>query len=114
VAYKGFLAHGFQIDAVFDKYPDRCVLAELDGTEVLDVGEIKRVVPEKGIRIGIVAVPQEGAQSVVDMLVEAGVQGILNFAPLRPAVPDFVRVKSVDLGSELESLAFYLSKPARG
>lgn len=113
VAYKGFLAHGFEIDAIFDKYPDRCVLSRVDGSEVLEVGEIKRVVPERGIKIGIVAVPHEGAQTVVDSLVEAGVKGILNFAPVRPAVPDFVKVKNVDLGSELESLAFYLSKPAR-
>lgn len=113
-AYKGFLAHGFQIDAVFDKSPGRCVMARVDGAEVLDVKEIKRIVPQRGIKIGIVAVPQEGAQSVVDLLVEAGVQGILNFAPMRPDVPEFVKVKSVDLGSELESLSFYLSKPARG
>ena len=113
-AYKGFLAHGFQIDAIFDKSPSHCVMAGVDGAEVLDVQQIKQVVPQKGIKIGIVAVPQEGAQSVVDLLVEAGVQGILNFAPMRPNVPEFVKVKSVDLGSELESLSFYLSKPSRG
>ncbi len=113
-AYKGFLAHGFQIDAIFDLYPDQCVLSKLDGAEVLNIRDIKRVVPQRGIRIGIVAVPQEGAQNVVDLLVEAGVQGILNFAPIRPNVPERVKVKNVDLGSELESLAFYLSKPARG
>jgi redox-sensing transcriptional repressor len=114
VAYRGFLAHGFQIDAIFDKFPAKCVLSEVDGPEVLHVKEIKRVIPQRGIRIGIVAVPQEGAQSVVDLLVEAGVQGILNFAPIRPSVPALVKVKNVDLGSELESLSFYLSKPARG
>ena len=114
VAYKGFLAHGFKIDVIFDKYPDRCVLPEECAGGVLDIGEIKRVVPQRGIQIGIVTVPPEGAQGVVDLLVEAGVKGILNFAPIRPKVPQEVKVKNVDLGSELESLAFYISKPARG
>jgi redox-sensing transcriptional repressor len=82
--------------------------------EVFDLKELKRVVSQRGIKIGVVAVPQEGAQSVVDQLVDAGIRGILNFAPIRPAVPEHVRVKNVDLGSELESLSFYLSKPVRG
>lgn len=113
-AYRGFLAHGFEIDAVFDKYPDRCVLSAKTTAEVFDLKELKRVVSQRGIKIGVVAVPQEGAQSVVDQLVDAGVLGILNFAPIRPAVPEHVRVKNVDLGSELESLTFYLSKPVKG
>lgn len=113
VAYKGFLTHGFEIEAIFDKYPESCVLPIGNGRKVLPLDEILRVVPHMGILIGIIAVPQEGAQDVVDLLVRAGVKGILNFAPIRPNVPEFVKVKNVDLGSELESLAFYLSKPTR-
>lgn len=113
-AYKGFLAHGFQIDAIFDKYPGRCVLSTQSDVEVLGLEELEGIVHQRGIRIGIVAVPQEGAQILIDQLVEAGIEGILNFAPIRPNVPEHVKVKNVDLGSELESLAFYLSKPVAG
>lgn len=114
VAYQGFLAHGFQIDAIFDKYPDRCLLAAKGLAEVFALKELKQIVRQQGIKIGVVTVPQEGAQSVVDQLVDAGVEGILNFAPIRPTVPEHVRVKNVDFGSELESLSFYLSKPVKG
>lgn len=113
-AYKGFLAHGFQIDAIFDKHPGRCVLSTQSDVEVLGLEELEGIVHQRGIRIGIVAVPQEGAQILIDQLVEAGIEGILNFAPIRPNVPEHVKVKNVDLGSELESLAFYLSKPVAG
>ncbi len=40
----------------------------------------------------------------------AGITGILNFAPTQVQAPPHVKVKNVDLGSELEHLSFYLSK----
>jgi len=46
------------------------------------------------------------AQSIADEVVEIGVEGILNFAPVTINVPDNVRVIGVDLAMELEQLAF--------
>ncbi len=115
LAYKGFLAHGFTIDAVFDKYPEKKRhLRRLGCPKVLGMNELNRVIRSKGIKMGIVAVPSDGAQSVVNRLVDAGIKGILNFAPLRVSVPPQVKVKNVDLGSELEGLAFFLSKENGG
>ncbi|MCT2209792.1 redox-sensing transcriptional repressor Rex, partial [Brevibacterium casei] len=37
----------------------------------------------------------------------AGVRGILNFAPTVLETPDSVRVRQVDLASELQVLAYY-------
>ncbi|MFQ6110541.1 MAG: redox-sensing transcriptional repressor Rex [Nitrospinota bacterium] len=115
LAYKGFLAHGFTIDAVFDKYPEKKRhLKRLGCPKVLSMNDLGRVVKSKAIKIGIVAVPSDGAQSVVNRLVDAGISGILNFAPIRVSVPPHVKVKNVDLGSELEGLAFFLSKETEG
>ena len=66
--------------------------------------------------MGIVSVPAEAAQNVVDCLVAAGIRAVLNFAPVRPRVPPGFRCKSVDLTVELESLSFFLSlqEPTEG
>ncbi|MHC4970281.1 MAG: redox-sensing transcriptional repressor Rex, partial [Planctomycetota bacterium] len=49
------------------------------------------------------------AQPVADALIEAGVRGILNFAPVRLDVHDAVSVTSVDFSVALEQLAFQVS-----
>ena len=65
------------------------------------------------VDVGIVAVPADAAQPVVDRLVAAGIRAVLNFAPVRPRVPEGFRCKSVDLTLELESLSFFLAGPER-
>ena len=60
------------------------------------------------VRMAIIAVPSEAAQSVVNDLVEAGVQAILNFSPTVLQVPDKVTVNNVDLALELENLSYFI------
>jgi redox-sensing transcriptional repressor len=66
------------------------------------------VIPELGIRIGIVAVPADSAQEVADRLVESGVKAILNYAPVILRVPPGVRIREIDPTSALQSLTYYL------
>jgi redox-sensing transcriptional repressor len=44
---------------------------------------------------------------VADRLVDLGVTSILNFAPTVLVVPDVVNVRKVDLGQELQILAYH-------
>ena len=60
--------------------------------------------------MAIVAVPADLAQAVVDRLVKAGVKAILNVAPVRPQVPDYVQLLNIDLSIELERLAHFLTR----
>jgi redox-sensing transcriptional repressor len=53
-----------------------------------------------------VAVPAAAAQSVADRLMAAGVEGILNFAPVIISLPTTVSTVAVDLAIELEQLSF--------
>ena len=71
--------------------------------------DLSHLVVERDIKIGIVAVPAAEAQAVADQLIEAGVLGILNFAPIRLEVRDAVSVVSVDFSLSLEQLAFQIS-----
>ena len=71
---------------------------------------LSEVVRKRDIQIGIIAVPAESAQEVADRLVKAKVSAILNFAPIRLDVPEDVKLRNVDLGLELEGLAYYLTQ----
>jgi redox-sensing transcriptional repressor len=112
VHYKGFTRQGFKIVAIFDDDPGK-VERQVDGTPILPTRELAREVRARGIQIAIIAVPAEAAQAVTDLLVEAGIKAVLNFAPTRLRSPRDVRLKDVDLSIELEALSFYLAKSVR-
>ncbi|MCG3179971.1 MAG: Redox-sensing transcriptional repressor Rex [Phycisphaerae bacterium] len=109
-AYKGFLKKGFQIVAVFDADESKVgrALPELESIKVQHIRDLARTVVAKRIRLAILAVPAEMAQEVATQCTDAGVQGILNFAPVSLAVPSDVTESSVDLAVQLEQLAFRL------
>jgi redox-sensing transcriptional repressor len=54
----------------------------------------------------MIVVPAEHAQPVADRLVAAGIDGIVNFAPVTLSLPPHVQLVSVDLAIELEQLSF--------
>ena len=108
LAYQGFPAHGFCFEAVFDKYP-RGPRRRLPNWKVHGMDALGRIIRARGIRMAVVAVPAKAAQEVVDLLAEAGVTAILNFAPTRLSVPPHVKLRNVDLSLELEGLSYYLS-----
>ncbi|MFZ4731219.1 MAG: redox-sensing transcriptional repressor Rex [Pirellulales bacterium] len=105
LGYRGFGRQNFAIHAAFDADPAK-VGQTLQGIPVLALGDLPRVVRESGIRLGMIVVPAEQAQVVADRLVAAGVEGIVNFAPVTLALPPNVQLVSVDLAIELEQLSF--------
>lgn len=107
-AYKGFDATAFRISAIFDRHPKHFGELSEDGVPVLPDTEISRVVREKRIRLGIVAVPAASAQEVTDALVAGGVTAILNYAPAILRVPEGVWVREVDPTSAMQSMTYYL------
>jgi redox-sensing transcriptional repressor len=105
-SYKGFSERGFRIAALFDI--DESLLGKKFGDQpVRHIDELKDVVSEEGISIGIIATPPTAAQEVAEHLVDAGVTSILNFAPAVVNVPPNVTVRKVDLSTELQILSFY-------
>jgi redox-sensing transcriptional repressor len=105
--YRGFEPNSFRIAAIFARNA-RHFGAQVNGIVVMDEQEMTRVIPELGIRIGIVAVPADSAQEVADRLVESGVKAILNYAPVILRVPPGVRIREIDPTSALQSLTYYL------
>ena len=67
---------------------------------------LTETVKQQNIRLAAIAVPAEASQQVADMLIDSGVEGILNFAPVMLSLPDTIQAVGVDLAMELEQLAF--------
>lgn len=78
------------------------------GVPVYDIAELVDQIHDQRIEIAILTVPQEHAQETTDLLVKAGIKGILNFTPLRITVPKDVRVQNVDLTNELQTLIYFI------
>ncbi len=108
MGYRGFIAKGFNLVAVFDSDPAK-IGQVVGGLTVQPMDELESSVQQQNIRLGIIAVPAEVAQEVADRLVAAGVGGLLNFAPISLNVPSHVAINSVDLAVQLEQLAFQLN-----
>ncbi len=105
MGYRGFREQGFRIAAAFDADPAK-VGRSLEGISVHSMERLSAVVAEQQIKLGILAVPGSAAGSVAETLVAAGLEGILNFAPVTLNLPPTIRVVSVDLAMELEQLSF--------
>ena len=104
LGHRGFEQKGFAVVAAFDTDPD-VVGQTVEGIEVHHINELKRVARQKDLKLGVLAVPAAAAKSVADQLVEAGVEGILNFSPV--TLDDKrISVVAVDLAIELEQLTF--------
>lgn len=106
--YQRFASKGFHLVAVFDN--DASVVGKvIHGHKVRPMSDIAALIKERDIKLGIITVPADKAQGVADTLIDAGIVGILNFAPVRLDVHDAVSVISVDLSVALEQLAFQAS-----
>lgn len=103
VSHPGFVARGFALTTIFDAISAG---ETVEAIVVQPMEALTEVIRRDGIRLAILAVPAEAAQAVADQLIEAGVHGILNFAPVMLDVPEHVTVNAVDLAGQLEQLAF--------
>ena len=108
LSYRGFEKEGFEIVAAFDIDPTRRREKQIT-QPVLPMHELPGHVQEKKIKMAILTVPAEAAQEVTNLLVNCGITGILNFAPLVLHVPEQVMVNNVNVAIELENLSYFIS-----
>ena len=102
--YRGFKDRMIQIVATFDidpsKYRKNCNIP------CYPMEELGEVVAELGVKTAIVAVPERAVKEVCDQLVNAGILGILSFAPTIIKVPPHVTINNISISHELESLIY--------
>jgi redox-sensing transcriptional repressor len=108
--YPGFRQEGFEIAALFDTKSEKVGQQSRGGVPIYDIEDLKKVSRRDGIRIAVIAVPAPVAQSVLNLVVAAGIKAVLNFSPGTLEVPPGIKLKSVDLTVSLESLSFFLAQ----
>lgn len=103
LGYDGFSRYGFKIIAAFDSNPE-IVGKKIHGIEVLPLEKLGNLCSRMQVKIGVLTVPESGAQKVAEIMVEGGIRGIWNFAPVALKVPDEVIVQNENIASGLAVL----------
>jgi len=113
LGYEGFAPQGFRIVEAFDSDP-KIVGTEVAGLKVRNTATLEDVLSDgaAAVDIGIVAVPAETAQGVIDALCRCGVKAILNYAPIAAHVPSGVQIKRIDPVLALQGMTYYLKASA--
>lgn len=109
--YSGFEESGLNVMAGFDIAP--AARETGGGKPIYPMNRLESFCRCYNVRIGIIAVPAETAQSVCDTLVANGIHAIWNFAPVQLRVPEYVTVQSENLAVSLETLLRQMWKQER-
>lgn len=105
--YEGFEKSGINIAAGFDI--DTTKLDTESQRPVLPLDEIHNYVKKNKIKLGIICVHDYAAQQVLELMLNAGIQGVLNFAPICLKVPESCVINNINLETELENLIYFVN-----
>ena len=109
MSYVGFKQYGLDIAAAFDA-DGALTNSEFNGIPISPVEKLPDIAKRLKIHIGIITVPAPHAQKVCDMLVDAGVLAVWNFAPTVLKVPEGILVQNENMASSLALLCNHLSQ----
>jgi len=107
--YQGFARRGIEIVMLFDIDP-KVVGTQVGSVIVRHVDAMEKEIRERGIKIGILTVPGAAAQNTADRLVNAGIEAILNYAPVTLMLPETVHVQHIDPVLHMQRMMYYLGE----
>ncbi len=109
LSYRGFEQEGFEIIAAFDVDMDLKRNKNV-AQPIYPMEKLPEILErtKRGVKMAIITVPASAGQEVANTLIELGVTGILNFAPIVLDVPEDVTVNNVNLAIELENLSYFI------
>ncbi|PNR89525.1 redox-sensing transcriptional repressor rex [Petrotoga sp. HKA.pet.4.5] len=96
----------FKIVAAYDVDKRKINSVLLPGILIKHIKELKNKNNDLDFEIAILTVPSNVAQEVANILIEAGVKGILNFAPVTLNSDDRVVIENVDFVISLKTLTY--------
>jgi redox-sensing transcriptional repressor len=105
--YQGFSNRGFKIALLFDNDPQK-VGTKVGDFTIYGIADLVRIIQEAQVQIAMLSVPVDHAQNVTNLLVEAGVKSILNYAPINITVPQDVNIQYIDPVLHLQKMTYYL------
>jgi redox-sensing transcriptional repressor len=94
---------------LFDNDPKK-IGSTINGMTVVDSLKMVEEIHERGLKMAMLAVPADKAQEVANKLIEAGIEGILNYAPINLSVPANIRVQYIDPVIHLQRMTFYIEQ----
>jgi redox-sensing transcriptional repressor len=100
----GFTQRKQYIIAGFDIDPSK--IKKGFNIPVYAMPKLREFINKNKIKIAILAVPAISAQEVCNQLIECGVKGIMNFAPIVLQAPHDVIINNINLCDELESVIY--------
>ncbi len=107
--FSGFELEGFKLVAGFDSNINRLEILQ-SRIPLYPAFKIPEVVQRFAIELAILCVPAAQAQAVSDILVKAGVKGLINFAPV--ALSTKAAVRNVYIVDELRYLSARIGNDA--
>lgn len=95
-----------EITAAFDTDQEK-VNRVIHGCRCYHTNDIEKIISSARIRVGIISVPADEAQAIADRLIDSGVKGILNYAPVKLHLPPDIYVENRDMIMSVEKAAYF-------
>jgi len=105
--YNGFEEFGVVITAGFDCNE---TILKSGIKPILHISKLNEYCQNHAVKVGIITVSQNAAQSVCDQLIENGIEAIWNFAPCALKVPSNIVLKQENLALSLAHLNNQISE----
>ena len=106
--YKMLNKFGFIIENVFDNNED-IIGKKISGKEIMDISFMKTTIKDKSLKVAILAVNPDAAQSVANLLVDSGIKVIINYTSVAVKVPPHINIQAADPIEILLHTLYYLS-----
>ncbi len=107
IQYGGFEPSGIKIVAGFDI--DAAKVSQEADIPIYPLEELSDYIKKNQIEFAIIAVPDFAAQRVLELMLPAGIRGVLNFAPICLKGPEGCVVNNINLVTELENIIYFVS-----
>ncbi|MBM4027464.1 MAG: redox-sensing transcriptional repressor Rex [Planctomycetes bacterium] len=105
--YPGFERSGIDVAAGFDIDPAK--YNPQSQPPVLPLEQLGELIKTRDIKLAILAVPDYAAQQVLELVLSAGIKGVLNFAPICLKAPPGCIVNNINLETEIENLIYFIN-----
>ena len=105
--YNGFDKEGIEVVAAFDIDPSK--FNDESKIPVYPLESMSNYIHEHGIQIGVITVPDVAAQQVFEIMKNAGIRGVLNFAPISLRGDEGVFINNINLVTQFENLVYFVN-----
>lgn len=112
-SHAAFAREGFPVVALFDRDPARLALSTA-AVPVYSEEKLEERLPALDAQIGVLALPAEAAQEMLDRLYDLGIRAIWNFAPVDLHYPRDMVVVNVHLSDTLHILSYRINQMNEG